>query len=128
MFKILSDHEKNRLYLYLSGNIDKRESRTALDKTIKSLEDLTPGFDLVSKVSRYNPLSQTADVTISSILKTVKEHGVRKTMTIVEEPNSETNVSVKYLLDDVGLSEYEFVDSVISAEEILESEKNRKIQ
>ena len=120
MHKIYTDSEKNRLYLQLSGNIDKRESRNALDKVIGQLEQLNPGFDLISDLTSYTPLSQTADTTVYALLKTVKEHGVKRMIRIVNEPGTVSSNQVNYLINSAGFCNCEVVESLNRAEEILE--------
>lgn len=120
MHQIKVNNDKNRLYLKLSGNVDYRESRTILNEVISKLENLQPGFDMISNLSTYVPISQTADITISAILKTVKEHGVRKTIRIVEDPDSFVGFGLKLLAEDAGFRHLEIAHSISEAEQILE--------
>lgn len=120
MHRILVNNQKNRLYLKLSGNVDYRESRDVLEIVIKELENLRPGFDVISNLCGYMPISRTADTTLSSALKTVKEHGIRRTIRIVEDRNYSNGFGIKLLENDAGINDYETVYTLDEAEEILE--------
>nr|WP_319776142.1 hypothetical protein [uncultured Sphaerochaeta sp.] len=121
MHRIQTNNQKNWLYFRLSGNVDYRESKNVLDSIIKSLEDLKPGFDIISDISAYTPLSITADTNISSLLRTLKEHGVRKTIRIDSNPSSYTSYASALLINGIGFQHCETVESLEEAEKLLEN-------
>ncbi len=121
MHRVDANYKKNRLYFHLSGNIDKRESKSVLDSMIRSLEYLKPGFDIISDITDYTPLSRSADITISSLFKTIKEHGVRKTIKISNSNDFSSSLAANLLIDEVGFRDCEIVDSLEEAEKLLEN-------
>ena len=84
------------------------------------MENLNPGFDLISDLTSYTPLSKSADTTVYSLLKTVKEHGVKRFVRIVHEPANVSSNQVNFLIDSAGFGNWEIAESLNRAEEILE--------
>ncbi|MBU1100183.1 MAG: hypothetical protein KKA84_07240 [Bacteroidetes bacterium] len=119
MHRILADNNKNRLYLILSGNVDHRESLNMLDKVIKELENLRPGFDVISNLSTYTPISMSVDINVSSLLKTIKEHGVGKAVRIIDRSKFVVNSEMNFLDKYAGIGNFETVMTLTEAEEIL---------
>lgn len=121
MHKIQTNNQKNRIYFRLSGNVDCRESKNVLDSIIRSLEELKPGFDVISDISGYTPLSMTADTNVASLLKTLKEHGVRKTIRVDSDPNSSSGFASGLLINNIGFNYCETVRTYEEAENLLEN-------
>ena len=82
MYLIKATPEKKRLYLKLEGKIDKKEVNSVLFRTINVLTELEPGFDLISEILDYEPLSDFVKTIIFSTLRTVKEHGTNRIISI----------------------------------------------
>jgi hypothetical protein len=57
---VKADEETNRLYINLSGSMDIEEGRKSNEATKAALEELEPGFDVITDIRNFEPGSPEA--------------------------------------------------------------------
>jgi len=74
---------KNRIYLGLEGYFDDEAAEKAADQIIAGLQQLRPGFDVVSNISEFKPATPQAAEHIVRVQKALKEMGFRRIVRVV---------------------------------------------
>lgn len=84
-WEVDTDHEKNRLYLTLDGQLSVEEVKTAADEVIEAAETLEPGFDQVNDMSGFQAADPEALEHIERGKRGIVEAGVAATCRVVSE-------------------------------------------
>jgi hypothetical protein len=60
MYSIKADVDKNRLYITMQGFFSVEEMKACTDQTISESKKLKPGFDVITDISEFKPVSPEA--------------------------------------------------------------------
>jgi hypothetical protein len=91
------DHENDRLYLELTGMLDEETAHEAAEAAAEGGHDLGEGFQMITDISEFKPLSQAATDAIEKGKAGVAEAGVSAVVRVVGE-----SVTGKMQFDRVG--------------------------
>jgi hypothetical protein len=120
MYEIEADRVQNRLYLDLSGRMDREELEDAADEAVNAAERLREGFDVVNDLAGFTPPSPEAAKPIKRAQAELKEMGVDRVVRVVDEETSQVVVNAfERRSRDVGYSG-ETAESVPEAERRLD--------
>ena len=121
MYDITADRSSNRLYLNLSGRMEREDIEEAADATIAEAEKLRDGFDIVNDLAGFKPPSPEAAKPIKRAQGQLKEMGVDRVVRVVDEDTSQVVVrAFERRSKDVGYSG-ETADTVAEADRQLDS-------
>jgi len=119
VFEISADRATNRLYIDITGSVEREEMEATADTTISEAETLREGFDIVNDHSGFRPLSPEAVEPIKAAQEELKQMGLSRTVRVVDDETSSVVVNAfERRSRDVGYSA-EQADSVAAAEELL---------
>jgi len=122
MYEIEADRRTNRLYLDLTGRMDRDDLEAAADEAVAAAERLRDGFDIVNDLSGFTPPSPEAAKPIQRAQKELVGMGVDRVVRVVDEETSQVVVNAfERRSRDVGYSG-ETAESVAAAERTLEEE------
>jgi len=122
MFEAEADVRNNRLYLTLSGRMEREELETAADEAVAAAERLRDGFDIINDLSGFAPPSPEAAKPIKRAQAELVELGVDRVVRVVDEDTSQVVVrAFDRRSKDVGYSG-ETAPSVDEAERRLDEE------
>jgi len=74
---------KNRIYIALEGYFQEDEARRAADQVLQEMKKMRPGFDVVSDISLFKPVSPEAAGHIVRVQRQMKELGMRRLVRVV---------------------------------------------
>ena len=83
MYKSRVDIDQNRLYITLKGRISLEESKQAAIQVIAELKELKSGFDVVTDISEFEPVTQKEVDVIIQVHKILIESGVNRIARVV---------------------------------------------
>ena len=83
MYQIRTDIEKNRLYITLTGRITAKESKKAASRVMENLKVLKPGFDVVTDISEFEPVTQKEAEILIQVHKALIESGVNRIVRVI---------------------------------------------
>ena len=83
MYKSRIDIDQNRLYITLIGRISLEESKQAAIQVIADLKGLKSGFDVVTDISEFEPVTQKEVDVIIQVHKILIESGVNRIARVV---------------------------------------------
>ncbi len=83
MYRTRADIEKNRLYIILKGRIAAKESKKAASQVIADLKKLKPGFDVVTDISEFEPVTQKEIEILTQVHKALIENGVNRIARVI---------------------------------------------
>jgi hypothetical protein len=122
MFEAEADVRNNRLYLTLSGRMEREELETAADEAVAAAERLRDGFDIINDLSGFAPPSPEAAKPIKRAQAELVELGVDRVVRVVDDDTSQVVVrAFDRRSKDVGYSG-ETAPSVAEAERLLDEE------
>ncbi len=75
--------EKNRLYIFLSGNMDEAEIQTHADHILLNARGLRPGFSVISDIASFVPVGEAGRLVMQQTMKMVKELGMGHVVRVV---------------------------------------------
>lgn len=120
MFEISADRATNRLYIDITGTVDREEMEEAADKTLSEAETLREGFDIINDLSGFRPPSPEAAKPIKVAQGELQEMGLSRAVRVIDDDTSPVVVNAfERRSQDVGYSG-EQADSVAAAETLLE--------
>jgi len=120
VFEIAADRATNRLYIDITGSVDREEMEEAADKTLSEAEKLRDGFDIVNDLSGFRPPSPEAAKPIKVAQGELQEMGLSRAVRVIDDDTSPVVVNAfERRSQDVGYSG-EQADSVAAAEALLE--------
>lgn len=120
MFEITADRATNRLYIDITGTVDREEMEAAADKTLSEADTLREGFDIINDLSGFQPPSPEAAKPIKVAQGKLQEMGLSRTVRVIDDDTSPVVVNAfERRSRDVGYSG-EQADSVDAAETLLE--------
>ena len=121
MYDITADRNSNRLYIDLSGRMEREDIEEAADATVAEAEKLRDGFDIVNDLAGFKPPSPEAAKPIKRAQGQLKEMGVDRVVRVVDEDTSQVVVrAFERRSKDVGYSG-ETADTVAEADRQLDS-------
>lgn len=82
-YKVRADVRKNRLYLVLDGFFNESEAKEIADRTIREVQKLRPGFDVINDISNFKPTSQQGADQIKRAGIFVRNYGVGRLIRVV---------------------------------------------
>lgn len=74
---------KNRLFIRIEGRVDDAQVRSFADVVIKEMDRLRPGFDVVSDLTRAEPLGPEGSAQLRRVLEVQRERKVGRAVRIV---------------------------------------------
>ena len=83
MYQTRTDIEKNRLYVTLKGRIAAEESKKAASRVIDNLKQLKPGFDVVTDISEFEPVTQKEAEMLTQVHSALIESGVNRIARVI---------------------------------------------
>ena len=83
MYQSKVDIEKNRLYVTLKGRITAEESKKAANQVIEDIKKLTSGFDVITDISEFEPVTQNEANMLIAVHKALTEQGVNRIVRVV---------------------------------------------
>lgn len=123
MYELERDPSANRLYLSLTGRMDRAELEIAADETIETAERLREGFDVVTDLSGFKPPSPEAAKPIKRAQAELKEMGVDRVVRVADAETSQVVVNAfQRRSREVGYTG-EAAESVLEAERKLDEEQ-----
>ena len=90
MYEIQSDIRQNRLYLDLSGKLDADTLDSAATETVEIARDLRDGFDIITDLRGFKPVTPDAAEAIQRAQVELTEMGVVR---VTDEGTSQVVVS-----------------------------------
>jgi len=122
MFEVEADVRNNRLYLTLTGRMEREGLETAAHEAVDAADRLREGFDIINDLSGFTPPSPEAAKPIKRAQGELVELGVDRVVRVVDEETSQVVVhAFERRSKDVGYSG-ETAPSVAEAERTLEEE------
>ncbi len=121
MYQFKIDPVKNRLYITLEGFFSAEEMKKCSDDTIEAVKQLKPGYDVITDISRFSPVSADALQEITRVQEYFKKSGVRRGVRIVGK-NAVTRMQFKRLGKSVGYVSAE-VATLAEAERFLDGQQ-----
>jgi hypothetical protein len=82
-FTIRVDHDKNRMYLTLTGLMEDEETRAAADASIDAFKTLKPGFFVINDISNFRPLTKEGVAHVQRAGEVARKLGMRATVRVV---------------------------------------------
>lgn len=122
MYDFKIDAGKNRLYIKLSGYFEYEEMKKCSDETIKMIEKLKPGYDVITDISEFKPVSPEATKEIERVQAYFVKTGVRKGVRVVGEKIL-SGMQFKRKGKDAGYDSTN-VATLADAEKLLDSQGN----
>jgi hypothetical protein len=120
MFEAEADVRNNRLYLTITGRMEREELEEAADEAVEAAKRLRDGFDIINNLSGFAPPSPEAAKPIKRAQAELVEMGVDRVVRVVDEETSQVVVrAFDRRSQDVGYSG-ETAPSVAEAERLLE--------
>lgn len=93
MYEIQSDIRQNRLYLDLSGKLDADTLDSAATETVEIARDLRDGFDIITDLRGFKPVTPDAAEAIQRAQTQLTELGVDRVVRVTDEGTSQVVVS-----------------------------------
>jgi hypothetical protein len=93
VYEIETDVRSNRLYLDLSGRLNAETLDTAAEETTEGTEMLRDGFDIITDLRGFKPVSPDAAEAIQRAQTELVEMGVDQVVRITDEDTSQVVVS-----------------------------------
>lgn len=123
MYDVHADRGANRLYIDLSGRMEREAIEAAADETVDEAEKLRDGFDVVNDLAGFKPPSPEAATPIKRAQGDLQEMGVNRVVRVVDEETSHVVVSAfERRSKDVGYSGAT-AGTVAEAERLLDRQK-----
>ena len=85
MFKAKADTRNNRLYITLSGLIQKNEAAKATEAVIDASKRLMADFDVINDISGLKPGTPEVEAQLKKVQKYLKAHGMRRVVRVVSD-------------------------------------------
>jgi hypothetical protein len=77
VYTIKADVYKNRLYVTLDGFLNHDEMKKCTDQTIEETRKLHPGYDVITDISQFKPVSQDTMKEVERAQAHFKASGIR---------------------------------------------------
>ncbi|MFL5346894.1 MAG: hypothetical protein ACJ8AT_19095 [Hyalangium sp.] len=74
---------KNRLFIRIEGRLDGDQARMAADAMIKEMDRLRPGFDVVSDLTKAEPMGPAGAAALKRVLEAQRERKYGRAVRIV---------------------------------------------
>nr|WP_320049159.1 hypothetical protein [uncultured Desulfuromonas sp.] len=85
MHEVHLDHEKNRLYLTISGVIDAEDALAIKNEVVAALDQLDKDFDVINDMSQADCGYVSCLPLFQEIITSLSTHGVRRVVRIVND-------------------------------------------
>lgn len=92
MFKIVTDIEKNRLYITFIGHLEGDQARQASEATTIEVAKLSPGFDVINDISEAFPTDSRGLELLTRMQKFLLGQGMRRVIRVTGIRISELQV------------------------------------
>jgi cyclopropane fatty-acyl-phospholipid synthase-like methyltransferase len=83
MYQSRTDIERNRLYITLKGRITAKEAGEATHRIIEDVSTLKPGFDVITDITKFEPVTQKETEALLTVHKALMERGVNRIVRVV---------------------------------------------
>lgn len=93
VYEIESDVRQNRLHLDLSGKLDADTLDSAATETVEVARDLRDGFDIITDLRGFKPVTPDAAKAIQRAQTQLTELGVDRVVRVTDEDTSQVVVS-----------------------------------
>ncbi len=120
MYEIKVDTQKNRLYVILKGFMDQEEAKNAANEVTRQSMLLTPGFDILTDISEFSPVSPEAAEEVKRAQGMLFRRGAKRVVRVVK--NVLSSMQFKRTQKEAG-AKYEVLTaaSVEEAEQMLDT-------
>jgi hypothetical protein len=98
-YNIYATVNKNRLFVQLVGKLSSETVKKAADLTIAEVKKLKPGFNVITDISRYVPLSKRDASEVGRAQAFIKQSGVGRNVRVVD---IKTNLVANIQFDRTG--------------------------
>jgi hypothetical protein len=119
-YEVQADTRQNRLYLSLSGRMDREEIDAAAAATKETVREFDEAFDVINDLSGFKPVGPEDAKPIKETQHYLVERGVDRVIRVVDD---ETSTVITQMFErrskDAGYSG-ETADSIEEAERLLE--------
>jgi hypothetical protein len=122
VYEVRVDTNKNRLYLILKGFLKDGQAKEAADQVIAGIDKLKPGFDIITDIREFKPMSPKGSDEIARGQQYAKDKGVRRIVRVVGR-----EVIGGMQFDRVAQNTEvggEYTESIENAEALLDEEDN----
>lgn len=85
MYQTKTDTARNRLYIFLKGRLSAQEVEAAARQVIADIPTLKPGFDVVTDISEFEPVTQKDAEALLKVHKAFFENGVNRIVRVVAD-------------------------------------------
>ncbi len=109
MYDSRADLDRNRLYVTLAGRITAEESKQAAKQVVQDIAQLAPGFDVITDISRFEPVTRKETELLLKVHKELVRRGVNRIVRVIgdnlratvgkiqfERASRETDISAQY--------------------------------
>ena len=120
MYEFKIDREKNRLYITMEGFFQPEEMKRCADETIKAVNQMKPGYDVITDISRFSPVGKVAHQEISRVQEYFGKSGIRHGVRVTGN-KALIEMQFQRLGKEVGYNPTEFT-TVEEAERFLDSQ------
>ena len=119
MHDVSADAEENRLSITLAGKFDDDEATASAEATMAAVEELEPGFDVLTDLREFEPSTDAAKEQLERSKLFLAAHDVGTVVRVVGD-----SPLANMQFDRTGDEDYEVhtVDSVSEAESILDGQ------
>jgi len=123
MYDVEADQSENRLYIDLSGRMEKPELEEAADAVLTEAENLHDGFDIVNDLTGFAPPSPDDAVVIKEAQSELRDMGLDRVIRVTDDETSDVvTTAFERRSRDVGYSG-ETANSVTEAEAMLDKDE-----
>ncbi len=120
-----ADPEKNRLFINLSGSMGIEEGKKSNAATMEALDQLEPGFDVITDIRNFEPGSPEAVELLEEGKATIAKQGASAAVRVMPES---TTASMHF--ERVGEDEEAYpvaeAESVDAAERLLDERRKQE--
>lgn len=121
-WNVEADTETNRLYIDLTGSMDVAEGRKSNEATKTALEELEPGFDVVTDIRGFEPGSPEAVELLEDGKRAIRQNGAAAAVRVMPE-----SATASMHFERVGEDEEDYpvaeAETVEEAEELLDQRR-----
>ena len=94
MFSIETDRSKRLLVIGLAGHVNKQDVREAVEEVHKALEDVAPGFRVLTDFRWLESIRPSAAPHIAEMIKAIVDKQVGLVISVVSDPGKHVVLNV----------------------------------
>jgi len=94
MFQVEADKSRNLLVMIFADRVVPAELAAAADKVRSLLEGLTPGFRLLTDMSRLGWMDPACVDNIQTNMDLLNQHGIAKVVRVIPDPKKDIGMNI----------------------------------